>query len=399
MDNKLTLDKVYSASFKLNPVVRRTDLIHARNLGENIYLKTENLQITGSFKIRGAYNKISQLSKDEKTKGVVATSAGNHAQGVALSCRELGVKCTIFMPENAPISKVEATKAFGAEVILKGNNYDDAYKASQEYNEKYNKTYIHAFNDIDVIAGQGTIGLEILNQLVDVDQVIVPIGGGGLISGIAFVIKTLKPDTKIIGVQAANAPSMKESIDSGEISELKMVNTFADGIAVKKPGDITYGIIKEYVDEIVTVTESEIASAILAILEKQKLICEGSGAVSFAATMHNKVDVENKKTVAILSGGNIDVNILSRIITKGLISTGRNTTLSIILTDKPGELAAVSKVISDEGANVIGVEYNTLERTNEIFSCVLNIKAETRNANHIQQIKNKLIEHGFTLYS
>ncbi|MBU5670038.1 threonine ammonia-lyase [Peptoniphilus sp. MSJ-1] len=397
MTKNLTIDSVYNAAFKLKTIVRKTDLIHAENLGENIYLKTENLQRTGSFKLRGAYNKISKLSKEEKERGVVATSAGNHAQGVALTCKKLGIPATIFMPEHAPLSKVEATRSYGAEVILEGNNYDEAFQASQEYNKKHNKTFIHAFDDIDVIAGQATLGLEILDQLVDVEAVIVPIGGGGLISGIAFLIKSLKPDTKIIGVEAENAASMKKSIEEGKIADLDTVNTFADGIAVKKPGELTFEFVKEYVDEIVTVSEDEIASAVLELLEKQKLMCEGSGAVSFAAIKHGKVDVDGKKTVALLSGGNIDVNILSRIISRGLVKSGRNTTLNIELSDKPGELVAVSKIIADHGANVVRVDYNTSEKPNEIFSCVLNIKCETRNAEHEREIKKAFKEQGFKL--
>jgi len=397
MTKELTIDSVYNAAFKLKTVVRKTDLIQAENLGDNIYLKTENLQRTGSFKLRGAYNKISKLTKEEKERGVVATSAGNHAQGVALTCKKLGIPATIFMPEQAPLSKVEPTRAFGAEVVLTGNNYDEAFAASLEYNKKNNKTFVHAFDDIDVIAGQATLGLEILDQLVDVDVVIVPVGGGGLISGISFLIKSLKPDTKIIGVEAENAASMKKSIEEGKICDLDKVNTFADGIAVKKPGELTFEFCKKYVDDFVTVNEDEIASAVLTLLEKQKLMCEGSGAVSFAAIKHGKVNVEGKKTVALLSGGNIDVNILSRIIERGLVKSGRNTTLSIELTDKPGELVAVSTIIANHGANVIGVEYNTIEKPNEIFSCVLNVKCETRNAEHEREIRQAFKEKGFKL--
>ncbi|WP_138160329.1 threonine ammonia-lyase [Peptoniphilus catoniae] len=396
-DGKLTVDSFYEAASRLKSIARKTDLIEAQNLGENIYLKTENLQVTGSFKIRGAYNKISKLTEEEQKRGVVATSAGNHAQGVALSCKKLGIPATIFMPEQAPLSKVEATRAFGAEVILKGDSYDDAYIASKEYNNTYNKTFIHPFNDVDVIAGQGTIGLEILEDLPDADYVFVPIGGGGLISGVSFIIKALKPDTKIIGVEAANAASMKNSIEGGEIINLSKVNTFADGIAVKTPGSITYEIVRKYVDDIVTVTEDEIASALLMLLEKQKLVCEGSGAVAFAAIKYGNIDLKGKKAVALLSGGNIDVNILSKIIERGLIKTGRKAILNIELRDKPGELSKATKIIADLGGNITEVKYNPAKKSNEMFSFLLNISCETRNSQHAEEIREKLKSCGFDL--
>ena len=281
----LTIDNVYRASYALKSVVRQTDIIRAPKLTEDteLYLKTENLQITGSFKVRGAYYKMSNLSEAEKAKGVVACSAGNHAQGVALAAQKNGIKAVICLPDGAPISKIEATKSYGAEVCLVEGVYDDAYNKALELRDKEGYTFIHPFDDEDVIAGQGTIALELIEQLPDLDAVIVPIGGGGLISGIAYTLKTLKPHVKVYGVQAAGAPSMYNSINDGEIEELGAVSTIADGIAVKKPGVNTYELCKKYVDKIVTVTDDEISAAILALMEKHKLVTEGAGAISVAA--------------------------------------------------------------------------------------------------------------------
>ncbi|NLZ71032.1 MAG: threonine ammonia-lyase [Clostridiaceae bacterium] len=396
---KLTLDNVYKASYKVKEVIRHTDLIPVDAIfpEEKIYIKTENLQKTGSFKIRGAYYKISCLSEAEKANGVVACSAGNHAQGVALACQKLGIKSTIFMPESAPISKIEATKAYGSEIILAGDDYDSAYHAALEYNKLKKKTFIHPFNDPEVIVGQGTIGLEILEQLPDVDTVVVPIGGGGLISGVSYVIKNLKPDCEIIGVQAAKAPSMYESIKQNKIVHTGDENTFADGINVKESGDLTFQIVQQYVDHIVTVSEDEIAYSLLALMEKQKVVCEGAGAVAFAAVLFDKFRHKNKKVCVLLSGGNIDVNILSRVIQRGLLVGGRNTELNIALTDKPGQLQYVSTVIAELGANVTEVNYNPGGENTAIDSCVLNLKLETKNLNHIKDIKKALIEKGFHL--
>lgn len=395
----LTLDKVYHAAFELKEVARKTDMIQAYNIalkGE-VYLKTENLQTTGSFKLRGAYYKISQLKEEERKKGIIACSAGNHAQGVALAGEKYGIPVTICMPDAAPISKIEATKAYGAEVELKGSTYDDTYNYTLSLQKETGKTFIHPFDDEDVIAGQGTIGLEILSQLEDVDNVVVPVGGGGLISGVAFVIKKLKPSVKIYGVQAAGAGSMVDSIHKNEKFVLPVVKTFADGIAVKTPGALTYDMVKTYVDDLVTVTEDEIATAILSLMEKQKLVCEGAGAVSMAAVMFGKIPTEGKKTCCILSGGNIDVNILSRVISRGLLSTGRTADLIINLVDKPGQLVAVSKIIADNGGNVIGVFYDQGAEEMEINSCILRIKMETKNGKQIAEIKEALSREGFFL--
>lgn len=305
----LTLDKIYHARYILKQVIRETDVIQAKKIvpDTDIYLKTENLQITGSFKVRGAYYKMSQLSDEEKARGVIACSAGNHAQGVALAAARNGIRSVICLPDNAPISKIEATKSYGAEVCLVKGVYDDAYAEALRQRDEYGYTFIHPFDDDNVIAGQGTIGLELLEQIPDVDSVIVPIGGGGLISGVAYAIKNLNPSIKVYGVQAAGAPSMYNSVRDREIECLESVSTIADGIAVKEPGENTFRYVSEYVDEIVTVSDDEIAAAILALMEQQKLVTEGAGAVSVAAAMFGKVPVKDRKTVCLLSGGNIDV--------------------------------------------------------------------------------------------
>lgn len=394
----LTLDRVYSAKNVLSKVVRKTDMILARDICKNsdVYLKTENLQVTGSFKIRGSYFKISQLSEDEKAKGVIACSAGNHAQGVALAATKNGIKSLICLPDGAPISKVEATKRYGAEVCLVKGVYDDAYKKALELKDEMGYTFIHPFNDPDVIAGQGTIGLEILEQLPDVDAVVVPIGGGGLIAGVAYTIKQINPKCKVYGVQAAGAPSMERSILDDEIETLKRVQTIADGIAVKTPGDLTFDLVKKYVDGIVTVTDDEIALAILTLLEQQKLISEGAGAVPVAAVMNGKIpDIEGKKVCCLVSGGNIDVTILSRVVERGLKMGGRTANITIALSDKPGQLSGVSQIIADLGANVVSVNYDSTDLDMNITDCYLKIGVETRNYQHIVQIKQALKDAGF----
>ena len=397
--NKLSLDRVYQAAFTLKEVARMTDLIYSPHFsGKNqVYLKTENLQVTGSFKLRGAYFKISKLNEDEKKAGIVACSAGNHAQGVSLAAERMGIKATICMPDGAPISKVEATKSYGAKVKLVKGTYDDAYTYAKKLCDEEHATFIHPFDDPDVIAGQGTIGLEILEQLENVDAIVVPIGGGGLIAGLAYAVKSLKPDIKIYGVQAREAASMADSLKYDEQITLLTVNTFADGIAVKHPGDLTFELIKEYVDEVFTVSEDEIAAAILALIEKQKIIAEGAGAVSVAAMMFDKIPLEGKNVVCLVSGGNIDVNILSRVITRGLVTSGRNSTLQIALEDKPGQLVDVSSIIAGCGANVIGVHYGHSDPNTAVTSCVLTLEIETRDFEQLGEIRKTLTEKGFKL--
>lgn len=395
----LTLDKIYHASFVLKDVIRHTELVRTEKINPDceLYLKPENLQFTGSFKLRGSGYMISQLSDEEKSHGVIACSAGNHAQGVALAATKYGIKSLICLPDGAPISKVEATKGYGAEVCMVPGVYDDAYNKAIELRDKEGYTFVHPFDNIDVIAGQGTIGLEILNELSDVDAIVVPIGGGGLISGVAFAAKKLKPDIKIYGVQAQGAPSMFNSIKNGKIERLESVSTIADGIAVKQPGENTFKLVSEYVDEIVTVTEDEISSAILALIEQQKMIAEGAGAVSVAAVMFNKVPVKGKKVVCVVSGGNIDVTILSRVIKRGLMKSGRLCSLVIELMDKPGQLQNVSRIIAECGGNVTGVHHERASETTDINGCFLRVTLETKNHEHTEQIVKALKDFGFKI--
>ncbi|SEF76516.1 threonine ammonia-lyase [Parabacteroides chinchillae] len=395
----LTLDKIYQASFALRTVIRRTDLIKAPNINPecNIYLKPENLQTTGSFKVRGACFKISQLTEEEKAKGVVACSAGNHAQGVALAASSQDIRSIICLPDNAPISKIEATKRYGAEVCLVEGVYDDAYKKALELRDEEGYTFIHPFDDEDVIAGQGTIGLELLEQLPELDAVIVPIGGGGLISGVAYAIKKLAPHVKVYGVQANGAPSMAESIGRGRIQRLETVRTIADGIAVKEPGLHTFDLCQKYVDEIVSVTDDEISTAILALIEQQKLIAEGAGAVAVAAAMFNKVSIKGKNVVCLVSGGNIDVNILSRVIGRGLQKSGRSCSMTIELVDKPGQLQQVSQIIAELGANVVSVYHERVSHTTDINGCYLRLEMETRDQRQINEIRQALAIAGYKI--
>ena len=394
----MTLDKIYHAAFVLKDIIRKTDVIAAPELNPDadIILKTENLQVTGSFKVRGAAYKISQLSDEEKARGVIACSAGNHAQGVALAATKAGAKSLICLPDNAPISKIEATKKYGADVCLVPGVYDDAYNKALELRDSEGYTFVHPFNYEDVIAGQGTIGLEILEQVPDVDAVIVPVGGGGLISGVAYAIKALNPNVKVYGVQASGAPSMVKSVKEGKIKKLASVTTIADGIAVKEPGDLTFDLVSQYVDELVTVTDDEVAAAILALIEQQKLCAEGAGAVSVAAAMFNKVPVAGKKVVCLVSGGNIDVTILSRVIDRGLLKSGRTLSIQVNLVDKPGQLQGVANCIADAGGNVTYINHEKATEDMSITDAYLRITMETKNFEHIDSILTALSDAGFT---
>ncbi len=394
---KLEISEIFNAAAVLKDVARRTAIIPAPKLcpGLDIYLKTENLQLTGSFKLRGAYYKISQLNDEEKSRGVIACSAGNHAQGVALGATHNGIKSLICLPAGAPISKVEATKGYGAEVCLVPGVYDDAYSKAMELQKEFGYTFVHPFDDPKVIAGQGTIGLEILEQMPDVQAVIVPIGGGGLISGVAFAIKTLRPDVKVYGVQSSGAPSMAASLKEGKLCHLNDVSTIADGIAVKEPGVNTFEMCNKYVDEVVTVSDDEIAAAILALIEKQKLVAEGAGAVAVAAAMFGKLPIEGLKTVCLVSGGNIDVNTLSRVITRGLNKSGRNYTFIVDLADKPGQLSGVCNVIGDRGGNIISVTHERINTSTAINGCTIRIELETRDKEHIEEIRKALTEASY----
>jgi threonine dehydratase len=397
MSTDLQLTDVYRAAHVLKTVARQTELILAPKINpeSTIYLKPECLQYTGSFKLRGAYYKISQLSEEEKSHGVIACSAGNHAQGVALGARANGIKAIICLPEGAPISKVEATKKYGADVRLVPGVYDDAYAEALRLRDEHGYTFVHPFDDPLVIAGQGTIGLEIINELHDVEAVIVPVGGGGLISGVAFAIKSINPNVKVYGVQAAGAPSMVKSLAGGKRITLPSVSTVADGISVKEPGELTFAMCSKYVDEIVTVTDDEIAAAILAVMEQQKLVAEGAGAVAVAAAMFNKVPIKGKKTVCLVSGGNIDVNMLSRVINRGLIKSGRQYAVTIDLSDKPGVLADVTRVIGELGGNIISVSHERISTDTPIASCSLRLVMETRNNEHIEIIRKGLADAGY----
>ena len=395
----LTLDVIYKARTVLGKVIRPTSLIKTEKLlsDAELFLKPENLQVTGSFKVRGAGFKISQLSQEERERGVLACSAGNHAQGVALAARRLGIKALICMPAGAPISKVEATRDFGAEVELVPGVYDDAYRRALELEKETGMTFIHPFDDELVIAGQGTIGMEILDERPDLDVVFVPIGGGGLAAGTAYALKTLKPSIKVIGVQAAGAAGMQESVQRGEIVELPNILTIADGIAVKEPGRQTFELCKQYLDEIVTVSEDEICAAILALIEHHKLASEGAGAVSVAAAMFGKYPTAGKKVCCVVSGGNIDVTILSRVINRGLMKSGRTVEMLIELPDRPGSLLGLSKVIVRYGANIISLHHERNGESPDVNSCNLRMVLETRNSEHIQDIQNGIIEAGYTI--
>ena len=395
----VTIDKIFHASVVLRDIIRPTPLAKAYGIAPecSLYLKPENLQNTGSFKLRGSGYKIAMLSEEEKKHGVIACSAGNHAQGVALAASKCGISSLICLPDTAPISKVEATKSYGAQVCLVPGVYDDAYNRALELKEERGYTFVHPFDDPYVIAGQGTIGLEIMNEMSDVDAVIVPIGGGGLIAGVACAIKSVSPHVKVYGVQAAGAPSMYNAIHAGKREPLSTVSTIADGIAVKNPGELTYEMVKQYVDDIALVTEDEIAAAILALIEKQKMIAEGAGAVSVAAAMFHKFPLEEKKVVSIISGGNIDVTSLSRVIDRGLMKSGRTSNLLIELVDKPGQLKDVSRIIADCGGNVISVHHERNSKTESINGCYLRLILETRNYDHVQEISQALKAEGFKI--
>lgn len=393
----LDISEIFNAVAVLKDVARKTAIIPAPKLspGMDIYLKTENLQLTGSFKLRGAYYKISQLTDEEKARGVIACSAGNHAQGVALGATHNGIKSLICLPAGAPISKIEATKNYGAEVCLVPGVYDDAYAKAIELQKEHGYSFVHPFDDPKVIAGQGTIGLEILEQMPDVQAVVVPIGGGGLISGVAFAIKTLRPDVKVYGVQSTGAPSMVASLKEGKLCHLNDVSTIADGIAVKEPGVNTFEMCNKYVDEVVTVSDDEVAAAILALLEQQKLVAEGAGAVAVAAAMFGKLPIEGLKTVCLVSGGNIDVSTLSRVITRGLSKSGRNYTFVIDLADKPGQLSGVCNVIGSQGGNIISVTHDRMNASTAINGCTIRVELETRDKTHIDALREALTKAGY----
>ena len=394
-----TIENFVKAKEKLSKVLLETNLIYSPifsdESGNEIYIKLENLQKTGSFKIRGAYNKISNLTDNEKQRGVVASSAGNHAQGVAYAAEESGIKAVIVMPKSTPLIKVESTKKYGAEVVLYGDVYDDAFKKAKELEEKEGYIFVHPFNDEEVLYGQGTIALEILEKLPETDIIIVPIGGGGLISGIACAAKIIKPGIKIIGVEPEGAASAYEAIKENKIVELKEANTIADGTAVKKIGELNFEYIKKYVDEIITVSDYELMEAFLLLVEKHKIIAENSGILSVAAT--KKIKEKNKKVVSVISGGNIDVLMISSMINKGLIRRDRIFNFSVNIPDKPGELAKVVDLIAELGANVVKLEHNQFKNLSRFKDVELQVTVETNGSEHIKNLVQAFEEKGYEI--
>lgn len=385
------------AQENLEGIIKKTPLMHSEvfsdESGNVVYLKPENLQRTGAFKIRGAYNKISKLSAEERGRGVIASSAGNHAQGVALASKMLDVDATIVMPNTTPLIKVQATRDYGAEVILHGDCYDDAYAEACRLKKENGYVFIHPFDDIDVIEGQGTIGLEILEELKDADYILVPVGGGGLISGVALAAKRINPNIKVVGVEPDGAMAMKESVTRNELVKLNYVDTIADGVAVKKPGDLAFEIIKDYVDEIITVNDVEIMESFLLLLERHKLVAENAGILSLAGL--KKLNVWNKKVVCLISGGNIDVVTVSTLINKGLVSRGRLFCFSVELPDKPGELLTIANLLAELNANVIGLEHNQFKNTDRFMNVSLEVTCETNGHDHVDQIINGLSDIGY----
>ena len=394
----LTMAMLHDAQRVLSGVINRTPVIPSTGITDEcrLFLKADCLQKTGAFKLRGAYYKIATLSDEEKARGVIACSAGNHAQGVAFAARDMGIHAVICIPQGAPLSKIEATRSYGAEVVLVPGVYDDAYAEAIRLRDEKGYTFIHPFDDYSIMAGQGTIGLEILEQLPEVEQVVVPIGGGGLISGVAFAIKQLKPSCKVIGVQAGVVASMYASRQAGKVTTVPDAATLADGIHVLTPGSLTFEMCQKYVDEIVTVSEDEIAAAILALLEVQKTVAEGAGATPVAACMSGKVDT-TKKTVCVVSGGNVDVTTLSRVITRGLTYGGRLTTITTKLADRAGSLANLLNVVGGTGANVVRIHHEREDVNSEVNACVVSMVLETRNADHVQKIKDELTAKGYSL--
>lgn len=390
---------VYRAAKQLDGVVKKTELIYSSYFtatsGNQIYIKPENLQTTGSFKLRGAYNKISQLSDEEKSKGVITASAGNHAQGVAYAAQKLGVKAIIAMPATTPIIKVEATRSYGAEVVLFGDSFDDAYNRALALQKEHGYVFIHPFDDLEVLLGQGTTALEIIDQLKDVDAILVPIGGGGFASGVALASKVVNPHVKIIGIEPEGAACIQYSLAEGKVSSLKSVDTVAEGTAVKTPGELTFALIKKYVDEIITVSEFEIMSALLSLIEKHKLIAEGAGVLSLAAL--HKLSFKGKKVVAIVSGGNIDISTISALINKALIARGRVFCFTVNLPDKPGQLLNVAQILADENANVIKLDHNQAKVTDSFKQVQLEVTVETQGQAHVDRVVKALEQNGFTV--
>lgn len=394
-----TIADVYRAAKQLEGVARKTRLIHSDFFSEqchnDVYLKPENLQHTGAFKLRGAYNKISQLTPEERAKGVITASAGNHAQGVAYAAQKLGVKAVICMPATTPILKVEGTRALGAEVVLYGDGFDDAYAHSLELQKKYGYVYIHPFNDLQVLLGQGTTALEIIDALKDVDAILCPIGGGGFASGVALATKLVNPNVKVIGVEPENAACMKAALEADKVVTLASADTVADGCAVKTAGTLTFEFCKKYLDDIITVSEIDIMNALLSLIEKHKLVAEGAGVLSLAALA--KLPFQGKKVVSIISGGNIDISTISALIDKALIARGRVFCFAVQLPDKPGQLLNISRILAEENANVIKLDHDQTKVTDSFKKVVLTVTVETHNEQHIQKIIKALDANGYEI--
>ncbi|GMA97576.1 threonine ammonia-lyase [Pelosinus sp. IPA-1] len=397
----VSLEEIKKAREVLKGVICRTGLVYTNIIsemsGNHVYLKMENLQRTGSFKLRGAYNKVANLSESEKKNGVIASSAGNHAQGVALAATTFGIQSTIVMPKHAPLSKVIATRGYGAKVVLHGDVYDEAYAEAKRIQAEENSTFVHPFNDPMVIAGQGTIALELLEDLPDVEVVVVPIGGGGLISGMAVALKEMKPSIKIIGVQTQNMPSMVQAIAQKHVVTIDGIPTIADGIAVKTAGNLNFDIVKQYVDDIVTVDEEEIASAILLLLERVKSVAEGAGAASVAAVLNRLSGYKNRKIAALISGGNIDVNTMTRIINKGLVKTGRKVFFDTIISDKPGVLCQLLQLIANAGANVLAITHSRENRDVALGCARVELELETADDEQIYTIKRLMEQRHYNV--
>ncbi|HBI63984.1 MAG TPA: threonine ammonia-lyase [Clostridiales bacterium] len=396
----ISIKDIDEAAQRLQPVVHYIPLASSTTFsgmtGAEVYLKCENQQKTGSFKVRGAYNKIMKLYERGGLTSVIASSAGNHAQGVAFAAHSIGIPATICMPRSTPIAKVSATKGYGANVVLSGSCYDDAYAKAMEIVEETGATFIHPFDDPMVIAGQGTIGLEIMDEMPDTDTIVVPVGGGGLAAGVAAAVKMLHPSVRVIGVQAAGAAGMKASLEAGHVVSLPSAKTIADGIAVKQPGELTFELCRKYLDEVVTVDDDEIAQAILFLMEKGKMVAEGAGAAPVAAIMNRKLDCRGK-IAAVISGGNIDVTMISRIIEKGLLRAGRVSKLRILMQDRPGQLEIVSRIIGGAGANVMAVHHDRTDVDLDIRDALLEITMETQDREHAQRVIAALREAGFTV--
>ena len=395
----LTIEDIKSARERIRDQIIKTPCTYSSTLSEmidcNVYLKLENLQLTGAYKVRGALNRLSQLNDQEKAKGVIASSAGNHAQGVALAAKKLGIKATIVMPETTPLSKIEGTKKFGANVILHGLFYDDAYEKALEIQKSEGQTFIHPFNDEDIIAGQGTIGLELNETHPDLDILVVPIGGGGLISGVSLALKTLNPNIRIIGVEAAQMAAMKASIDSGSIVEISKAKTIADGIAVTTVQQNTFDIVSKYVDEIVTVSELEMAHSIMMLLEVEKVLVEGAGSAAFAALAHGKIDnIKGKKVGVLVSGGNIDINFLSKVLERGLSQGGRLATLKVLVPDNPGIISEISSTVAKHGANIVDIYHNRTFSNTHLGETAVHFTLETKGHKHIEEIIKAIKDHG-----